>query len=357
MSYPTMPADLVPLIGSSAGLVMPSISVSNYACGGKTSRIWSERPLRKYEWDLARFSSSGTKLQQFRKFLHQAKFSGSLCYIPENVAEAHEDVFCGIADGSKTTFVVPFWSYTGSIYVQVAGVPCDTNSPGYNIYSPMNWLSQYSALFEGGSAGDWKNTTSSSVSAVSEISAEGLYCLGLRPTTIGTAASVTTDSTQAVLAGYKYIFRASYRGTHTARLALHFYDVTDTLLTTTHVDTASASGSTWQDLSISETAPTNSTYVTITLKLLSPADTSLGYFDQISFAHGDNDTFYQPNRCPCVIEFTTAPAANSVITASCASAKRITRVRLAKSGYGWSYGAGGSTKGERLTAVEDIDYA
>ena len=113
----TMPTDVKPLDGSRQGVYRPGLQVSTYQTGYRSSRDWFEYNLRSYTWALNRFSASGTYLKQYQAWLDHVRMGGSVGWITEALsALSREVVISPIGDGSRTSFVLPFFG---------AGAPTD----------------------------------------------------------------------------------------------------------------------------------------------------------------------------------------------------------------------------------------
>lgn len=346
-----IPADLLPLEGSSVGAVAPGVDVSPFQTGPTTSRRWQNLILRTYNWTLSLFKASGDYLEQWERFLYLVGINANPVWIIEPVSGRHNGVQCGgLADGSQTTFPLPAQSAT-----ETSAFVADVlqASSVYTVHAAANLLSDYVATGYLPSIGDkWAETACTTLQNIETIFAHGYTSDSVIPDAASTC-SIKAADTVAATAAKEYTASVAFRGPHTVKVFIEWYNDSPALISTSTSTGTAGSESAWQQETLTATAPAFTDTVKIGVEITSPADTDPMYLDCFSFGPGDLTDWFLPSQSPAVIELDSAPSAKARVKAH-VTGYRMARCRLSTSTLSWSLSSQGHAAPQRWTAKEEV---
>lgn len=353
----SLPASILPLIGSSYGTMRPGQVVTHGDAGPITVRDWFEYNIRKYRLNIAAIGIT-SDLEEYETFWHHVRSGGLPFWLKEVSSGTHRWLLCGpLADGSQTTFPLPV---VGGSAVTVFDDEV-VQAAGYTVHIAANVMTDNMASFETSVTG-WEAWGTCAISRVTGLSADGLACVKVDPT--GTVADIgmqtAAASRVAVSASQAYKVVASIRGTGDFKVGTCFYTSGGASLpsgvpsadrTWTADQACTANG--WTQITGADTSEATAATLEITINRTTSSANDY-YVDCVGVVPGDLARWHLPSVCPGVIQFASAPAQYSRITAT-ATGYRLTRVRAETREPMWSFNLPFNVSPSDLTLVEDIE--
>jgi hypothetical protein len=249
-------------------------------------------------------------------------------WVLEPWIEEHSTLCGGPGDGSMTTFVLPIRSYSSIYGIYDDNVFVDSYS--YTLHPTANFMSNDNEANFATSVGSWAGYLgSTTVARYLGDAVDGRACL--KVTQSATANSGAAKTLNAVAGDSDYTFHAFFKGSGTFKIAVT-ENGTGTPTTTSTGITGDPSA--WQQESVAVSTVSDSTYVTI--KLIRVESTAATWFTAcVGYALGDNVRWFLPSVAPSLVEFDTAPANGSRITAV-GKGYLMTRVAIDRGGFDWA---------------------
>lgn len=355
-----LPSCVVPLMGSSYGIMRPGQTLTRGDAGPIISRDWFEYNLRTYNLDFSALSLSAD-LEEFETFWHHVRSGGSPFWVKEVSSGTHRWLLCGpLADGTQTTFPLPLFntSNPSDLTIFDDGV---VQAAGYTAHVKANVMTDNMASFETSTTG-WEAWDSCTLTKATCVSADGLASCLVDPTGSVATFGIRTAAAYrvAISASQAYKVVASIRGATNFQIATCFYTSGGASLPTgTAEDDRSWSGNQtctangWTQITKAATSQATAATLEITVACMDTTANNF-YVDCVGVIPGDLARWHLPSVCPGVVEFASAPAANSRITAM-GTGYRMTRVRAETREPSWSYNYAYDVKPARITLVEDIE--
>lgn len=343
-----LPSSIVPLEGSSWANEFPGVEYSKgFDSGPLTSRVWSSASKKKYS--LAPATLSSTNLIEFEAFLHNR--GGQPVWIKEPVSAAHNDLYCGgLADGTKTTFPIPVYN-PSSVLIYVDGVP---QYSGYTLHTVANVLTQdkYATI---ASHSDIVATNATEVTK-NGVSYIDTSCAEIPPDVGGNVTIYTrVGDYHPVTGGEEYtilgILLETRSSTREIKFGFRQYDSTPAYLSFGNTSFYPAQG--WNLLEKTWTLNGSAAYV---LPQITQSGTEEDVFYVAGFAlnPGDYNVWHLPSQAPGLVEFDTAPAEGSRITAA-ATGYRLAKCHVDLS-PSWTWTNNQRTKLPTIEATEILEY-
>ena len=350
----TMPTDVKPLDGSRQGVYRPGLQVSTYQTGYRSSRDWFEYNLRSYTWALNRFSASGTYLKQYQAWLDHVRMGGSVGWITEALsALSSEVVISPIGDGSRTSFVLPFFG---------AGAPTDlvildngAYTEDYTVHAKANILTDAQANAIGGTTG-MVALGNCAISSAAYPTADGLTSFRITPAAAAASLGIATSaaSRPVCIASQEYTAFAAFRGTGDVRVNLIFYDNVDAQTGSTEFDNGTMTESGWTIVTVTATSAGDAVKAHISGFRTTSSD-SVFHVGCMGIIPGDLSKWFLPSEAPMVLELDAAPGDRERVLAH-GTGTRMTRARVqAQRGSDWTLTSPGDAHGVRFSAFEEIE--
>ena len=353
----SLPASIIPLLGSSYGVMRPGQVVTHGDAGPITCRDWFEYNIRKYRLNLSAIGIT-SDLEEYETFWHHVRSGGLPFWLKEVSSGTHRWMLCGpLADGTQTTFPLPV---VGGSAVTVFDDEV-VQATGYTVHTAANVMSDNMASFETSSTG-WEVVGTAAISRVTGVSADGLACCKVDPTgTVSDYGLRTSDAYRVAVSGsQKYTVVASVRGGDSYKVGMLFYTSGGASLPTgvpaddrTWSGSQSCTANGWTQIYLTDTSEATAATLEISIKNPSSGANDF-YVDCVGVVPGDLARWHLPSVCPGVIEFASAPAQYSRITAT-ATGYRLTRVRAETREPMWSFNLPFNVSPSDLTLVEDIE--
>jgi len=347
-------------MGSSYGVLRPGQTVTQGDAGPIISRDWFEYNIRKYKLDMSAITIA-SDVEKLETFWNHVKCGGSAFWYKEVASGTHRDLLCGpLADGTQTTFPIPLFysSNPADLTIFDDGV---VQAAGYTAYAKANLLTDDGASAETG-VSEWDLWNSCVISQSTAVSADGIASILVDPDgTAGSLGIISKTATRVTVSGSKkYTVVASVRGTGDFGIGMLFYNAGGASLPTGvpaddrtwNVDVACTANG-WTQLVASDTSEATATKLEVLVRRLTTSANNF-YIDCIGVIPGDLSRWYLPGSAPAVVEFASAPAANSRITAM-GTGYRLTRVRAESREPMWTYNLPYHVRPSSMTLVEDIE--
>ena len=352
-----LPSSVLPLLGSSYGIMRPGQTVTRGDAGPIISRDWFEYNIRKYSLKMSAITIA-SDIEEYETFWHHVRSGGSPFWLKEVASGTHRWLLCGpLADGTQTTFPLPV---VGASSVTVFDDEV-VQAAGYNVHTASNVMTDNMASFETSTTG-WEAWGTCAITRVTGLSADGLACVEVDPSsTVGNVGMQTASAYRvAISASTPYKVVASIRGAGDFKIGTLFYNAGGTCLPTgvagddrtwTGAQACTANG--WTQITAADTSEATAATLEITINRTTVSANDY-YVDCVGVIPGDLARWHLPSVCPGVIRFDSAPAVNSRIAAT-ATGYRLTRVRAETREPTWSYNLPYHVTPSDLTLVEDIE--
>ena len=345
----TVPGDISFLDESTIGMTRPGLQVTQFATGPFSSRDWFGHNVREYDMRVASLDS--TAQQNWRRFLHQVNGGGDVVWIVEPVSETHYDLICGpIADGTRTTFWIPAYN-PSSVTVFVDGAP---QSSGYNVRTAANLILDVAAECDDEANFVAQHCTDVGVGGVA---LDGEGSMSVTPSGAGNPIARPLTSADAAAAAEYTSMVAILETKASPRDFRAEIDWRDSGLSQISLSTASYSAAVtgeWTIFTLTATAPGSTVYAVPRLRCNSTA-TDVFYYDCFAICPGDYDRWHLPSQSPGLIEFSSAPASGSRITAT-ATGQRIARCRMDSNKLAWRVMSSGTAYPANISAIEAPEF-
>ena len=347
-----LPADLKPLDGAGEGVFRPGLRISQSATGHSSSNDWFEYNLRSYAWSLARFGSSTTKLQQWQAFLKNTRSGGDACWIKEALPGIDpEAVLSPLADASRTSWVFPFEATPTDVSIMGERVylPAD-----YTLHDAANILTDAQANAVGGVTTGMDDYGAVSIASVAYPVADGLTSFRVTPDAAAANLGLETTTRPACDASQIYTFFAAFRGTGDVRLDGKLYNSGGTAVGSTASDTGTMTEDGWTILTSEHVGHADAVTAYLSAYRTTSADT-IFHVACLGIIPGDLTQWFLPSSAPMVLEFATAPATRTRITAT-GNGTRIVRCRMqAQRGSRWQRVSPGTAESAKFSAFEELE--
>ncbi len=314
------------------------------------SRGVGRYPLRKYKLTPPSHAAGSAALADWQAFADRVRAANGVAWIPEPLSMAHRDLLCSpVANGTRTTFGLGVMA-PADVVVFVDGVPVD--AADYTIHQQANVIP-----YDESARGDWlvggDNTTRVLVQGVAAVHNDGA---STKATTNGTTVGTARQGWWPVTEGRVYTVVSAVLTTTGPTddftcIALWGNSTPGYIGQTIGSPMVNLVPGVWTAVSATMTASVAGTANAI---MGSTRRTTSGvvswYHGATAMCPGDYATWHPPSLSPGLVEFNTAPAAGSVVTAS-ATGRRITRCVMNPSAV-WKLGAGDRLATRGLEATE-----
>jgi hypothetical protein len=328
----------------------PGLQIGARGWAPTQARYWGGFEAREY--DLATGPLTQAQLSEFHAVLDQ--IGGGLVAITEGESVFHRELLCGpgIADGSRTTFTVPLVSGSSVTPFQ-DGVPMST---GYTFHASANLIP--SDGMADGSDATLLNSAGATDTDASGFALEGLESVKVSPTGGANVRQWIAGIQIPVTAAEEYTGQAWVRLTNASaqnyRLILWWYESDQTYITNSNSgDFSLDAADGWAALFQTVTAPALAAWVLIDVQRNDTSGTDPFYVDCYSVAPGDCESWHLPSVAPGLLEFDTAPAEGTVISAN-GTGKRWARCHLEDPT--WTMDPGGRVRLSNLRATEALEW-
>jgi hypothetical protein len=338
---------------SDIGQTAPGLEVGGQGAWPTQTRSWGIQERAEYTLIVPPMTTA--QLVEMEKFFRHV--GSGFCSIVEQESMTHHELFCGpLADGTRTTFPLPTKT-PSDVMIFVDGVPQDSST--YTIHQAAN-LCTADDQADPDDGSEW-STFNGTNQYVTQLSLVGKGSIRVTPNgnTLAQRRQWKVNSeASAVVAGREYTaIAAMFEPSSTPRetpLGFSWY-----------VDSSTSSGwdatnswpltGIWNIWSSTHSAPATTTLALVRIGPSDPgAQTVPWYFDALSIAPGDYDRWHLPSQAPGLVEFDTAPAAGSRITAT-STGYRVARCRITEKPQ-WQTDAAGRITLKPLKAVEALEY-
>jgi hypothetical protein len=355
-----LPTTVLPLMGSSYGVMRPGQTITQGDAGPITSRDWFEYNLKKYRLNMAAITIA-SDVEEYETFWHHVRSGGLPFWLKEVSSGTHRWMLCGpLADGSQTTFPIPLFNTNNPADLTIFDDEV-VQAAGYTAHVKANVMTDNMASFETSTTG-WEVWDSCALTRVTCVSADGLASCLVDPTgTVATFGIRTAAASRvAISASQAYTVLASIRGAGSFKIATCYYTGAGASLPTGTAEddrvwsagqTCTANG--WTQITSAATSQATAATLEITVACKDTTANNF-YVDCNGVVPGDLARWHLPSVCPGAVEFASAPAVNSRIAAM-GTGYRLTRVRAETREPMWSYNLPYHVTPSDLTLVEDIE--
>lgn len=335
----------------SMGLFRPGVQTVNYRNGRSHSRDYGSYTYKTYAIHPSIFTTDNALLAEWEAFWDQINGGEDEAYIMEPLTLAHKLVPCGpITDGTRTCFPTNIVDLAGET-VYVDGLPI--SSDDYTLHSAANVLSDDKYCVPT-AVGDF--TTNSGTETISAHTLFGASSLKISQAGVATHYVYPNDTITAAegdtLTASVWIYETKASGRPLA-IGFYWYTAADALIGSSVPVTADVPQYVWTNKSYTATAPATTAYARMRLTC-GAVTTGTYYATGFSASPGDYDRLWLPSVAPAVIEFDTAPAANSRVYVS-GTGQRITRCRFDLDTR-WTYQQNDNQQVSGIRATEVLEY-
>jgi hypothetical protein len=329
------------------GFDQPDAVITRFETGGRMARFWSDRVLKNYNARFVPMRFTANDIADLKAFARHIQDVVYPFWVIEPWIEDHFVLCGGPADGTMTTFVLPIRSYT-SIY----GIYDDdafVDSTNYTLHTTANLIAADDDANAVDSIGNITNEGgSTTVARYLGDAVDGRACI--RVNQAGVANNGLKLASQAVAASTKYTFHIFFKGSGTFKVRVVENDGGTTTTTSTGI---TGDPSAWQQESLTVTMTGTTTAVDI--KGIRAEGTAATWFAGcIAYARGDNTRWFLPSVSPSMVEFDTAPADGSRISAA-GKGYRMTRVAIDRGGIDWVREDVGHAMPRTFTCMEVVE--
>jgi len=350
----TWPQTIVPSGGWEHGVARVAMR-TDLGTGATITRTYQSRTRRSYRGKFPLLASGSAQLEALQ-ILIERHLAGGLVPVwwlePWLPAWYHPRVYCGVGNGSRTTFALPIVS-PSPLYSTVPSIDDVRQTTGFSERSVSNLLTDVQA--KGYGTGCIRVAGTEAVGQAGDISADGTYCSQIMDGGVSADCGVTQTlaTMPAVKVGRVYTGVASGRyPTYTLRVDIQWYQADrSTLISTTIGTPVAMSGSRWTQATVTGTAPALAAYARV-VAVRPAVSAAFIFIDCLGLHPGDWVDWFLPSVAPGLIEFAAAPTTGQVITAA-AQGYRLLRCRLVDDGIGWDLLATANVRLKTIELVED----
>lgn len=300
------------------GEVLPLIT------GGARRYTELDEPLRRYTLRPTLMLDTSTELEEWVALVGQVHRDDGILWIPEPASVAHRGLRCGpITNGTRTTYPIPAINPT-DVTVFIDGVPVDPST--YTLHSVANLITDDGCADV--SLLSYFVTAHATSSIVDGISGSGRTSAmiegndGSDPVFRSGWFDILPSRAHTMIAN---ILESTAGTNHKA--GIWWGDAGYSYLSSSYSAGDAVGAGVWTPISHTTTSPANAYSATVASRGNASAGTAPWYTDCFALCPGDYDTWHLPSVAPGLVEFDTAPAAGSRITAS-ATGRRLTRCTL-----------------------------
>lgn len=311
--------------GLQESFAKPDIKVTRFETGGRMTRTWNDDTLKAYSGRFTMMNFKGNDIANLKAFVNQIGGTVKSFWIIEPWDEVHRVPCDVLADGIKTTFILPIHSYD-TIYSVL-----DDNAivTAYTLAREANLVVDDDTAGAALTVGDMTNWGASVVvSRFLGDSLDGVACFKVEQDAVSNHGCMI--SAQPVSGNTEYTFHAWVKGSGTFRLAI----VEDDAGSTTTFGTSSAgSQAVWGQRTITITTQGDTTAVNFILQRIE-ATAMTWYSDCFGVGIGDSVRWFPPESCPGLIRFTSPPTLGHRIRAV-GLGGRMTLVAIDRGAISW----------------------
>lgn len=286
-------------------------------------------------------------------FLHQTDSlktnRNDYFWVYEDVEEFYPELYCGVGDGSKTSFIVPLIGGS-EVSIFVDDVIQET---GYTFHEESNYLTDQEASVIDGDASEFYPVGVISLSAVRSQSLDGMYSIKATPPSPAANLGLYTMGYNPVTVGNNYFGAAWYiglGGSLTVRTDILWYNGSYSLIGTSTGTGVTLQDNIWKESICEDVAPASSVYARLQCRRITSSENPF-WIDCMSLGPGDLDAYFIPTYCPGVVEFDSAPSSGEVITCS-GLGKLTTRSEFIDGTQGMQIMANGDVLVRRFRTIE-----
>jgi hypothetical protein len=311
--------------GLQESFTKPDIKITRFETGGRMTRTWNDNTLKAYSCRFTMMNFKGNDIANLKAFVEQIEGTVKSFWIIEPWEEVHRVPCDVIADGIKTTFVLPINLYDTiySVLDNDAIVTAYTLAQGANLVVDDNTAG--AALTVGDMEARGSGTT---VERFLGDALDGVACF--KVVTPATANYGCQIPAQPVSGDTEYTFHAWVKGSGTFRLATV---ENDSGSETTFGTSGAGSAAVWQQRTITITTQSDTTAVTFILHRIE-ASVMTWYTDCFGVGIGDSVRWFPPESTPGLIKFTSPPTEGHRIRAV-GLGKRMTLAAINRGSISW----------------------
>ena len=282
------------------------------------------------------------------RWLQQVRDDGTRFVWRDVTSRTRHNILCGIGDGSRTVFPVPFYGASG-VTMFVAGAPQTITTDYYEIGSG-NQLSEDEATFDGG-VGSVTEVGTCVLSQSSVLARAGYYSCLVTPTGSQANVGIRTAGGFAAAEGQNFTALACVRGTGTFYTKINYIDSGGSVIGSgTTGSSAAGSAGAWTWYTVNGTAP--ATTAAIKQLVVRSTNSALKFWvDCCGVFRGDEPVWHRPSCAPLLIVFNSAPAAGAEITCN-ATGYELVQLELRSSGVDHIYTTEGHLQIPTFDAIE-----